>query len=406
MKTGTRRSEPQPNGKPRPRRAKPFGGSATRDGWRGAAPQGKPQSGAPRDGARDMGTRGSPAAGGAIRGRPAANGATHGRPSAGGAVLGKPAASGAVRGSQASGAIRGRPAVGGATHGSPAVGGAVRSRPSGFIPDSNATGPRQGDGVGERHARRKDSYVTRDLLAGRNPVIEALKAGRPINRILMQKGEREGSARMIETMARGQGIVVQQADKATLDRMLGGSFHQGVIAFVAAKEYTSLEDIAEAASASGEPMLVVVADGVEDPHNLGAIIRTAEAVGAHGVVIPKRRAVGLTAIVAKSSAGAIEHVRIARVANIAEAIKELKNRGAWIIGADVGAELDYTACDMRGDIALVVGGEGQGLGKAALGQCDYVARLPMRGRVTSLNASIAASVLMYEALRQRGPDGR
>jgi 23S rRNA (guanosine2251-2'-O)-methyltransferase len=241
----------------------------------------------------------------------------------------------------------------------------------------------------------------RDLIAGRNPVIEALKAGRPMNKILMQKGEREGSARMIEAMARTQGIVVLQSDKSTLDSMLGGGFHQGVIAFVAAKAYASLEDIIKAAAESGEPMLAIIADGVEDPHNLGAIIRTAEAVGAHGVVIPKRRAVGLTSVVSKASAGAIEHVTIARVPNTTDAIKELKKHGAWAIGADQGAELDYTACDMRGGVALVVGGEGDGMGMAARSQCDYLARLPMRGRLASLNASVAASVLMYEALRQR-----
>ena len=274
-------------------------------------------------------------------------------------------------------------------------------KPRGLAP--RGVGPRGGDaGAWQADRKQTPGIGAHEMLAGRNPVIEALKAGRPINKILMQKGEREGSARMIESMARGQGVVVIQADKPVLDKALGGGFHQGVIAFVAAKAYATLDDIANAAASAGEHLLVVVADGVEDPHNLGAIIRTAEAVGAHGVVIPKRRASGLTATVAKASAGAIEHMRVARAASAAEAIKELKERGAWAIGADAGSGQDYTACDMRGDIALVVGGEGRGLGKAALSQCDLLARLPMRGRVTSLNASVAASVLMYEALRQRG----
>jgi 23S rRNA (guanosine2251-2'-O)-methyltransferase len=239
------------------------------------------------------------------------------------------------------------------------------------------------------------------MISGRNPVLEALRAGRPINKILLQRGEREGSIRAIEAAARDRGLVVQAVDKAKLDGMTGGGSHQGVIALAAFKEYSDIGDILAFAAEKGEKPLLIIADEVEDPHNLGSIIRTAEAVGAHGVVIPKRRAVGLTPVVAKASSGAIEYMRIARVPNIAETIRALKKQGLWIVGADAGGALRYTDCDFDCGLALVIGGEGAGLGRLVREACDFLVCLPMRGSISSLNASVAASVLMYEALRQR-----
>ncbi|MDR1438798.1 MAG: 23S rRNA (guanosine(2251)-2'-O)-methyltransferase RlmB [Clostridiales bacterium] len=241
-----------------------------------------------------------------------------------------------------------------------------------------------------------------DFVTGRNPVLEAIKAGRPINKILVQRGEREGSLKMIEALARERGLVLQSVDKAKLDGMSGNAVHQGVIALAAVKEYAEPDDILARAEERGEPVLMVIADGVEDPHNLGAIIRTAEAVGAHGLIIPKRRAVGLTPIVAKASSGAIEYMLIARATNIASEIKTLKRRNVWVVGADADSRTAYTDFDYTGNLALVIGGEGGGLGRLVRDSCDATVRLPMRGRISSLNASVAASVLLYEALRQRG----
>jgi 23S rRNA (guanosine2251-2'-O)-methyltransferase len=257
----------------------------------------------------------------------------------------------------------------------------------------------EGDGASAQSERPWQS----DVIAGRNPVLEALKAQRPINKLLIQKGEREGSVRAIEAMARDAGVAVQFADRAKLDGLTGGGAHQGVVAMAAVKEFVTVEDIIDHAEAAGEgdALFIVIADGVEDPHNLGAIIRTAEATGAHGVVIPKRRASGLTPVVAKASSGAVEHMRVARVANVVETMKALKKRNVWIVGADSGASARYTDCDLTGRLALVIGGEGAGLSRLVKETCDFTVKMPMRGKVASLNASVAASVLMYESLRQR-----
>ena len=246
-----------------------------------------------------------------------------------------------------------------------------------------------------------NKQIQSDMIVGRNPVLEAIKAGRPINKIFILRGEREGTARVIEAMAMERGFVVQHVAKAKLDGLTGGGTHQGVIAMASSKQYSDVEDIFNIAKERNEPEFIVILDEVEDPHNLGSIIRSCEAVGVHGVIIPKRRSAALTPIVGKSSAGAIEYIAVARVPNLSETMKQLKKRGVWIIGADAGGGIPFTECDMKGSIALVVGGEGKGLGRLVRETCDFVVNLPMKGKIESLNASVAAGVMLYEALRQR-----
>ncbi|MCR5484238.1 MAG: 23S rRNA (guanosine(2251)-2'-O)-methyltransferase RlmB [Clostridiales bacterium] len=238
------------------------------------------------------------------------------------------------------------------------------------------------------------------LIIGRNALLEALKSGREIDCVTVARGERGGSIGKIISECKKIGIPVKEADSKKLDYMCGHSNHQGVIASVAAHEYSSLEDILSAADEKGEPPFIIICDGLEDPHNLGAIIRTAEAAGAHGVIIPKRRSASLTFATAKTSAGAVEYVPVARVTNIASTIDELKKRGVWIYGADVGGTM---WCDSKADgaAALVIGSEGYGLSRLVKEKCDFIMSLPMKGKINSLNASVAAGILMYEILRQR-----
>jgi 23S rRNA (guanosine2251-2'-O)-methyltransferase len=231
-------------------------------------------------------------------------------------------------------------------------------------------------------------------------VLEALRAGRPITRLLVAKGGRSGTLLALVAAAREKGIPVQQVERERLE-WLAGPGHQGVVAYAAAKEYAELDDLLRRAAESGEPPLVVVADSLEDPHNLGSILRTADATGVHGVVIPKHRNVGLTATVAKTSAGAVEYVPVARVTNLVQALAELKAAGLWVVGADQDEGLEYTAVRLDGPLAVVVGGEGKGLSRLVRERCDFLARLPMRGQVKSLNAGVAAAVLLYEVRRQR-----
>lgn len=240
-----------------------------------------------------------------------------------------------------------------------------------------------------------------DIIEGRNAVIEALRAGRAIDKIYIAKGDVDRTLGHIASSAREKGVVVVESDRRKLDFMSRTHAHQGVIALAAVREYCELSDILALAEERGESPFVIVCDEISDPHNLGAIIRSAECAGAHGVVIPKRRSAGLTAIVDKASAGAAEHVAIARVPNIPAAINELKARGLWIFGtaADGGSELWHT--DFTGSAAIVIGSEGDGMGRLVKESCDFVVRLPMKGRVGSLNASAAASIVMYEVLRQR-----
>ncbi len=244
---------------------------------------------------------------------------------------------------------------------------------------------------------REEGYVE-----GRNPVMEAIKGGREIDKILIAKGSDQGSINKIIGMAKDKKLVIQYVEKAKLDAMSETKAHQGVIALVTPYEYKTVEDIIKVAEDRNEDPFIIILDEIEDPHNLGAIIRTAECVGAHGVIIPKRRAVGLTPIVIKASAGAVEHMNIAKVPNIASTIEELKERGIWIYGADMGGEQDYFDRDLTGPIAIVVGSEGKGIGRLIKEKCDFLVKIPMAGKVASLNASVAASVMMYEVLRQRG----
>ncbi len=238
-----------------------------------------------------------------------------------------------------------------------------------------------------------------DLIAGRNAVMEALKSGRHLDSVLIARGDRQGSIAAIAARCKEQGIPIKEADARKLDAMAAN--HQGVIAIAACKEYVTLEALFEAAAERGEPPFFIVCDELEDPHNLGAILRTAEAAGAHGVIVPRRRSVGLTSTVYKASAGAVEYVPVARVSNINDTIRELKERGVWVYGLDMDGE-DWCATDMTGATALVVGSEGRGVSRLVRENCDYILSLPMNGRVNSLNASVACGIVMYEVARQRG----
>lgn len=249
---------------------------------------------------------------------------------------------------------------------------------------------------------RENRDEREDLIEGRNAVIEALRAGRPIDKIFIQKGETDKTLGHIASTARDAGIVVVDADKRKLDFMSRTHAHQGVIALAAIKEYCSVSDILEIAKERGEPPFIVMCDEISDPHNLGAVIRSAECVGAHGVIIPKRRSAGLTSIVEKTSAGAVEHVAVARVANLAGAIDELKNAGVWIYGTAADGANPLWKTDLTGSACFVIGSEGAGMGRLVREKCDFLVSIPMKGKVSSLNASAAAAVLLYEALRQRG----
>lgn len=235
---------------------------------------------------------------------------------------------------------------------------------------------------------------------GRNPVMEALKGKRTINKIWVAKGEQNGSIREILGMAKEQRIMIQQVEREKLNKMFPGENHQGIAASIATADYVDWQDILEIARKKGEPPFIVILDELEDPHNLGAILRSVDAVGAHGVIIPKRRAVPLTEGVAKASAGAVEHVPVARVGNIVQVMEALKKEGVWIAGASMGGKT-MTEQDLTGPLALVIGSEGKGLGKLVQENCDFIVSIPMYGAVNSLNASVATGVLLYEAHRQR-----
>ncbi|MBQ1400965.1 MAG: 23S rRNA (guanosine(2251)-2'-O)-methyltransferase RlmB [Firmicutes bacterium] len=238
-----------------------------------------------------------------------------------------------------------------------------------------------------------------NIISGRNAVTEALKSGRHIDKIYMVNGA-EGSAKKIAAMAKERRIPVVFKDRKALDRMADGAAHQGVIAQSAPYSYAEVSDILENASSKGESPFIIILDGIEDPHNLGAIMRSAEGAGAHGVIIPKRRAAELTDTAVKASAGAAEYMPCARVTNIARTIDELKEKGVWIWGCDMGGE-NYSDADLSGGIALVIGNEGKGISRIVREKCDFTVSIPMRGRIESLNASNAAAVLMYEIDRRR-----
>ena len=240
-----------------------------------------------------------------------------------------------------------------------------------------------------------------DLIEGRNAVTEALRAGRSIDKIYIAKGEVDKTLGHIASQARDMGIVVVEADRRKLDAMSVTKAHQGVVALAAVKEYCTVEDILAAAEEKGEAPFIILCDEISDPHNLGAILRTAECVGAHGVIIPKRRSAGLTSIVGKTSAGAAEHVMVARVPNLPAAIKDLKEKGLWIYGTAAGAQNGLWETDYTGPVCIVIGSEGDGMGRLVTENCDFLISIPMRGKVNSLTASAAASIMMYEVLRQR-----
>lgn len=249
--------------------------------------------------------------------------------------------------------------------------------------------------------RKEPVTETSEMIMGRNPVREALKSGRAINKLLVASGDRTGSMREIIGMARTQGLVVQEVDSARLNALTEGARHQGVVALVAPTNYVEIEDILARAHAKGEAPFLIVLDEITDPHNLGAILRSADAAGAHGVIIPKRRSVPLTAVVAKASAGAIEYVPVARVSNIAQTLDSLKKNGIWVVGAEASGDRPYYEADLNGPIALVIGGEGSGIKRLVQEKCDFLVRIPMRGKMSSLNASVACSLLLYEVMRNR-----
>ena len=236
-----------------------------------------------------------------------------------------------------------------------------------------------------------------NFIEGRNPVIEALKSGREINKLLVQEGEREGSIKKIISMASDRKIVIQYVSKSKINSVTESGNHQGVIAYVSPYRYYELEEIIDENATND---MVIVCDEITDPHNLGAIIRTADASGASGIIIPKRRSALLTPTVTKSSAGAAEYLKVCRVTNISRTIDQLKEKGYWIVGADMDGDKNYFDSDLTGKVAIVIGSEGNGIGNLIKKQCDFLVKIPMKGKVSSLNASVAASLLMYEVVRQ------
>ena len=245
---------------------------------------------------------------------------------------------------------------------------------------------------------REPVELPENMLVGRNPIREALRSGAPVEKLIVADGDLSGAARDIITLARDRGVVVQRVERMRLDRIYPA--HQGMIAYVAQAEYHSIEEMFDLAKEKGEDPFLVILDGVTDPHNLGAIIRSAECVGAHGVIIPERRASGLTPTVAKAAAGAMAYTMVARVPNINRTIDDLKERGVWVCGAALNGENAFTA-DLTGPIAVVIGSEGDGISHLTMDKCDRLITLPMKGHIDSLNASVAAGVLLYEVMRGR-----
>lgn len=240
------------------------------------------------------------------------------------------------------------------------------------------------------------------LIEGRNAVTEALRSGRTINKVFLVDGDTDRALGRLAAMAKDAGAVVVRIDRRKLNDMSPTGSHQGIIASVAAHDYATIDDILAEAEARGQAPLIVVCDELSDPHNLGAILRTAECAGAHGVIIPKRRSVALTAVVAKASAGAIEYMKVARVSNIAAALRELKERGVWVFGTAADGATSLYGADLKGPAAIVIGNEGEGMSRIVAETCDFKVSIPMRGQISSLNASAAAAILLYEAVRQRG----
>ena len=261
----------------------------------------------------------------------------------------------------------------------------------------------------ENFPRRADRFAQRPepqeevegQLEGRNAITEALKSGRTIDKVFVAQGDTDKSLQRLAAQAKEAGAVVVPVDRRKLDAMSTTRAHQGIIALAAAHEYVTIDDILEEAATRNEAPLIVICDELSDPHNLGAILRSAECAGAHGVIIPKRRSVGLTATVAKASAGAVEYMKVARVTNISNAISKLKEKGVWVFGTAAEGSIPMYQADLTGPAAIVIGNEGDGISPLVRKNCDVMVNIPMRGRISSLNASAAASILLYEAVRQR-----
>ena len=257
--------------------------------------------------------------------------------------------------------------------------------------------PRRAD----RFAQREETEEVEGQLEGRNALSEALKSGRTIDKVFVADGDTDKALQRLAAQAKEAGAVVVPVDRRKLDAMSFTRAHQGIIALAAAHEYVTIDDILEEAAARGQAPLIVICDELSDPHNLGAILRSAECAGAHGVIIPKRRSVGLTATVAKASAGAVEYMKVARVTNINNAISELKEKGVWVFGTAAEGSIPMYQADLTGPAAIVIGNEGSGMSPLVRKNCDVMVNIPMAGRISSLNASAAASILLYEAVRQR-----
>lgn len=271
-------------------------------------------------------------------------------------------------------------------------------------------GARRGNNFGARDERRREHHTDIDveendgadgLIEGRNAVTEALRAGTAIDKIYVARGDTDRTLSQIVALAKSAGIVVADADHRKLDAMSRTHAHQGVIAVAAVREYASVEDIFAAAAEKGEKPLIVVCDELSDPHNLGAVIRTAECAGAHGVIIPKRRSAGLTAVVAKTSAGAVSYLPVARVSNIPALLKDLQKQGVWVFGTAADGNTALYDADLKGPAAIVIGSEGDGMSRLVAEGCDFLVSIPMKGHISSLSASAAAAILLYEAVRQR-----
>ena len=254
-----------------------------------------------------------------------------------------------------------------------------------------------------KEIRREEDVEKRfdDQIEGRNSVLELLESGKDVNKIFVTRGEKHGSINKILGIAKERKIIVVEKDKKQMDEMAQEENYQGVIAIVPPFEYVEISDILEVAKERNEDPFVIVLDGIEDPHNLGSIIRTAETAGVHGVIIPKRRAASVNSTVNKASAGAVEHMKIARVTNISDAIEELKQAGLWVCGTAVDTNKYYYNQDLTGPLAIVIGNEGKGIGEKVKKNCDFLVKIPMKGKIQSLNASVSTGIVVYEAVKQR-----
>ena len=255
--------------------------------------------------------------------------------------------------------------------------------------------------ISNEKSYQKEERTFDDQVEGRNAVLELLESGKDINKIYVTRGEKHGSINKIIAIARERKIIIVEKDKKQMEQIAQNENYQGVIAIVPPFEYCEIEDILGKAKERKEEPFVLILDGIEDPHNLGSIIRTAETAGVHGIIIPKHRAAGVNSTVNKVSAGAVQHMKIARVTNISDAINELKEKGLWICGTDISTQTYYYEQDYRGSIGIVIGNEGKGISEKVKKNCDFLVKIPMKGKVTSLNASVSAGIVMYEAVKQR-----